>query len=719
MVMSDTPLHGLLSDPARLSAWRERADRLLEAEGAGHLVHDLPVRADGRSTSATSRPWRLDPIPITMGRVVHEWLATSIAERMRALDVVLADLYGDGELIRSGAVPAEVLYGSGSFRSEAIGTSPRRWLTVYAVDLIESDDGVWHIVQDLTDAPVGIGYTLLDRSVMARVAPAEMASAGVTPLHGFADAMRSSLAASSSSDSPRLVVFSGGIEHPSYVEQAYLAVQLGVNLVEGSDLVVRQRRLWIRTLDGLEPVDVVLRRLEDGGVDPLQVASVGSAGVPGLVAASRSGGVALANAFGSGVIEALGRSGHLEDAIAAAAPLGAALRTLPKGGVSPRMYPMVGDDGPVEAPVVIRMFAVDDGERVTVLPGGSGRVLAPGDDPANPTAGVAKDVWALGVPVRPMPSRVLPQVDFGASVPTRVADSLHWMNRAAERAETIARVLRAVAASFDEDPGLMHADAERRPECAAAMLRALCAPNAVAAYLDVDGGISDYSTAVDAATLELSRQIGSVLSEAITVREYLSTTAGRLLAHLAHVRSSLATMRLDVDRLDGLLVDFAALGGLWNESTVRGPAWRIGDLGRRLERASLSYRLVSAGLTPGAGEPLIAGSPAAWAAELTLAGCESLVAYRRRHRSDVERRAAVALLVDDVANPRSIRASLASVARHADAINWDDGRKLLAEVGATIDLASLSGMLHALDTSVVSRWFSAPTDPVPMSGVGR
>lgn len=346
-------------------------------------------------------------------------------------------------------------------------------------------------------------------------------------------------------------------------------------------------------------------------------------------------------------------------------------------------------------------------------------MLALGDDPANPTAGVAKDVWALGVPVRPMPSRVLPQVDFGASVPTRVADSLHWMNRAAERAETIARVLRAVAASFDEDPGLMHADAERRPECAAAMLRALSAPNASAATTDIDGGISDYSTAVDAATVELSRQIGAVLSEAITVREYLSATAGRLLSHLAQVRSSLVTTRLDVDRLDGLLVDFAALGGLWNESTVRGPAWRIGDLGRRLERGSLSYRLVSAGLTPGAGEPLVAGSPAAWAAELTLAGCESLVAYRRRHRSDVERRAAVALLVDDAANPRSIRASLASVARHADAINWDDGRELLAEVGATIDLASLSGMLQALDTSVVSRWFSAPTDPVPMSGVGR
>ncbi|MDA2944157.1 MAG: circularly permuted type 2 ATP-grasp protein [Actinomycetota bacterium] len=714
--MSNTPIDALLGDHDRLLSWRERADRLLEAEGAGHLVHDLPVRSDGRATSAASRPWRLDPIPITLDRAVHEWLASAVAERMRALSVVLDDLHGARTLLRSGVVPADVLFASGAYRSEAVGSAPRRWLTVYAVDLIESADGVWHIVQDLTDAPVGIGYTLLDRSVMTRVAPTEMASAGVTPLHGFADAMRSALASCSTAESPRIVVFSGGLDHPSYVEQAYLSVQLGVNLVEGADLVVRQRRLWIRTLDGLEPVDVVLRRLEDPGIDPLQVDSYGAAGVPGLLSAARAGGVDLANAFGCGVIEALGRSGHLESAIAAMAPIGAALAPMP-ADTKVRLFPMVGDDGPHEAPVVVRMFAVDDGERVTVLPGGSGRVLAPGDDPREPTAGVAKDVWALRVPVRPVQRRSLPQVDFGSSVPTRVADSLYWMNRSAERAEAIARLMRTITSSFDQDPGLLEADGERRPSIAAALLRSVTTPF-VGGEPEHDG-LADHAAAVAGATRELTRQIGSLMSEAITVREYLSATGGRLLAHLASIRASLTHDRPDVEQLDSLLADFAALAGLWNESTVRGPAWRIGDLGRRLERAALTRRLVVTGLTPGAGEPLGVGGPESWAAEITLAACESLVAYRRRHRSEVERRAAVAILIEDESNPRSLRHAITAVQRHAAAIGWTDGVAITERLSGAIDLTGVADELAALDSSVVSRWFSAPTHPVPLFGALR
>lgn len=717
--MSDAPLSALLDDHERLLSWRQRADRLLEAEGAGHLVHDLPVRYDGRAASSESRPWRLDPIPVTLERPTFEWLATAVAERMRSLSAVLADLHGERTLLSSAAIPAEKVFASGDYRPEAIGSNPGRWLSVYAIDLIESADGVWHIVQDLTDAPVGIGYTLLDRSVMARVAPTEMAAAGVTPLHGFADAMRGALAACSEADSPRIVVFSGGLDHPSYVEQAYLSVQLGVNLVEGADLVVRQRRLWIRTLDGLEPVDVMHRRLEDEGVDPLQVDSHGVAGVPGLLVAARSGGVHLANAFGSGVIEALGRSGLTESAIAAVAPVTAALSPMPATGIKYRQYPLVGDDGPVSAPVVIRMFAVDDGERVSVLPGGSGRVLAPGDDPRNPTAGVAKDVWAIRVPVRPSIGRMLPQVDFGSSVPTRVADSLYWMNRSAERAEAIARLMRTISSSFDQDPGLMDADGERRPAIAASMLRSLLGSSGSSEH----DGVADFAAVVETATRELVRQIGSVMTEAITVREYLSATGGRLLAHLAEVRAGLGHGRPDVEQLDSLLVDFAVLAGLWNESTVRGTAWSIGDLGRRLERAAVTCHLVTAGLMPSAGEPLTVGSPESWAAEMTLGSCESLVAYRRRHRSEIERRAALAILIDDASNPRSLRHSLIAVGRHAQAISWTDGaaiaNRLTGPLDRSLDLGTIGAELAALDASVVSRWFSAPTHPVPMFRVQR
>jgi uncharacterized circularly permuted ATP-grasp superfamily protein/uncharacterized alpha-E superfamily protein len=697
------------ADRARLDEWRTRADRLLAAEGAGHLVHDLPVRADGRSASPTSRPWRLDPIPLALDTLVFDWLRAAVAERMHAVDAVLADLHGERTLITDGIVPPEVLHGSGRYRSDAVGTRPGRWLTTYAVDLVQTVDGVWHVVQDLTDAPVGLGYALLDRAVMARVAPDVMALHGVAPLHGYAPALRRALASVSPVESPRTVVFSGGIDHPSYIEQSYLAVQLGVHLAEGADLVVRQRRLWLRTLDGLEPVDVLYRRLEDAAVDPLEAGGLGAAGVPGLLLAVRSGGVALANAHGSGVIEAPGLQQWLPAAIEAIAPLTAAIDMLPAGRGDFSAHPLA--DG-VDAHVVLRMFAVDDGERVTVLPGGSGRVLAPGDDPREPTAGIAKDVWVLGD--RAVPGRVwrLPQVDFARSVPTRVADSLHWMNRYAERAEAMTRLMRTVDSRFDQDPALLTADGGRWARRSAEVL------HAVSGLVRDDPVPGDpagpgLDAALGAVNHALVRVTGSLLTEATQVRDHLSSTTGRVLEHLSRLRADFDRHLADVDSLDAALADLAALAGLWNESTVRGPAWHIGDLGRRIERSMAMVDLISA---------TIATDPEPWTVEVALAAAESLVAYRRRYRSDVEADAAAQLLVSEVDNPRSIAAALTMARGHTVALDWVDGtsivdegldalrRPLVAALPAVRDVG------ERLGAALVRRWFSAPTEPIAMTG---
>ena len=167
-------------------------------------------------------------------------------------------------------------------------------------------DGVWRVVQDFADAPPGIGYASLDRSVMSRTSAELLASSGIASLARFPGQLRRALAASSPVPSPRTVLFSGGIDHPSYIDHSYLAAQLGVHLVEGADLVVRQGRLWLRTLDGLEPIDVVYRRLEDPDIDPLEAGAIrmpGAVGIPGLLLAARNGGVTLANAHGAGVVE--------------------------------------------------------------------------------------------------------------------------------------------------------------------------------------------------------------------------------------------------------------------------------------------------------------------------------------------------------------------------------------------------------------------------------
>ena len=711
-----------LLDPAELAARQARADRLLAAEGAGHLVHDLPVRADGRRADLESRPWRVDPIPVVLDASTFRWLSLAVAERFAALEVVLADLYGPRRLVRERVVPAEILASTGRYRVNAVGATPRRWLTTYAVDVTMDADGAWWVVQDLTDTPPGLGYALLDRSVMSRVLPDVSATADIASLARYPGAVRRSLAAVSAAASPRIVLFSAGLDHPSYVDHSYLAVQLGVNLVEGADLVVRQRRLWLRTLDGLEPVDVLYRRQEDPTIDPLEIASRGSAGVPGLLQAVRAGGVTLANAHGAGVLEASGVAAHLDDAIARLRPMEQTLPMLTSPSRQLATVPLAPDSLVGDAPtagVTIRLFAVHDGNSVQVMPGGTGRVLAPGDDPRRPTACVAKDVWVLGHTVAPVVGPRLPQVDFGRSVPTRAADALYWTNRAAERAEAMARTMRVIASRLEQDPGLagMHAGAwtERMQYVAAGVRRDRDVDDLPEASLDSLGtqlsGIGD----------AVAAEIGALLTEATTVREYMSVTTGRVLSHLAELRAALQQHRTVVDDLDAVLADFAALAGLWQESTVRGPAWRIGDTGRRLERCLVVVDLVEAALhgrAPGPGSDEIDAS----VIEVLLAANDSLVAYRRRHRSDVEVEAAVTLLVRDPSNPRSLAASIDRLAQHAldgepavggafverarRALTLPTG-EMLVEMRAVIDEAG---------DRVVRRWFSTPVDPIVLSG---
>jgi uncharacterized circularly permuted ATP-grasp superfamily protein/uncharacterized alpha-E superfamily protein len=710
-----TAMRRRLLDADALAARQARADRLLAAEGAGHLVHDLPVRADGRAATVESRPWRIDPIPVVLDAGTFQWLSVAVSERMEALEAVTADLYGSRQLVRDGIVPAEALAGTDRYRINAVGTTPSRWLTAYAVDVVLDADGMWWHVQDLTDAPPGLGYALLDRSVMSRVIPELTARSDVVGLNRFTGALRRALAASTTVESPRTVLFSGGLDHPSYVDHSFLAVQLGINLVEGADLVVRQKRVWLRTLDGLEPVDVLYRRLEDRFLDPLANAARGRVGVPGLLLAQRSGGIALANAHGSGLLEDPGVRPYLGAAIDHLRPLTQILPDLP---------PSVGEFATVplasghSAAVTVRLFAVHDGEEVHVLPGGTGRVLAVDDRPASPTAATAKDVWVLGwtPSIVAEPPR-LPQVDFGRSVPTRAADALYWTNRAGERAEAMARTMRVISSRVEQDPGLAllrgGAWCERMSAIASRIRRA--APALEGGPPTLDQLHAELSAVGDA----VSSEIGVLLTEATTVREFLSVTTGRVLSHLAELRTSLRARDTVVDDLDAAIADFAAIAGLWQESTVRGPAWRIGDTGRRLERCLVVIDLIEGALSHGLGW---AGAEVdAATIEVLLAANDSLVAYRRRHRSDVEPELALRLLVGDDSNPRSIAASIERLARHAD-----DGEQALgdlfvdeARAALTLPVEEMLPVMRELvedaGRRIVGRWFSTPVNPIPMT----
>jgi uncharacterized circularly permuted ATP-grasp superfamily protein len=729
-------LEQLTSDRPALIRRQAEADRVLAASSAGHLVHEMNVHR---------RPWRVDPVPFLLDAATFDRLAAGVVERVEVLERILADLYGPRTLVAEGVVPGEALSSTTRYRIGSVGLPPPpRWLTTYAVDVVQLADGTWRIVRDLADAPTGIGYAVLDRAAMLPV-DAPGALQGVASLAGVAAALRRSLVEITAVASPRIVLLSGGVEHAGYVEDSQLARLLGFTLIERPDVVVRQGRLWLRTLGGLDPIDVVYRRVDDDETDPVELAAPGGSGVPGMISAVAGGGVVLANAHGSGLLEdaALGRFWPA----AAEAVTGSSLR-LPQFGDAARTAQLAavpafraGDLG--EAAVVVRLHALVGAHGVTVVPGGNGRVLAPGDDPQRPSARTVKDVWVLDQ-ARSLPALVtaLPQVDLARSVPTRSVDALFWMGRSAERAEAIARTLRVVAGRRRHDPLLVTIDGGRWS------LRATAALTAVSNVAVVNDEPTDHGAGgrrgpvleLDAATVAATQQLGAQLrlfvAAAASVGEFLPGGTARVLTDLAERFESFADGRAPVDAIDEVLGSLAAFAGMWNESTVRGPAWRFGDVGFRLERAlvvlaltgSLVGRSVSAGGRSVGEVPEGDGSDAAGIAalEVLLATNESLVAYRRQHRSDVALAPALELLLRDRDNPRGYVTCMERVGEHVADVGWYEGTTAVSHLVASVMDASVEDFasgarLAAVATAVaefagqiVDTWFATPVKPMLM-----
>src|SRR6185295_14786844 len=238
-----------------------------------------------------------------------------IEQRAELLDRILGDLYGAQSLLKSGAIPPAVVFGHRGFLAAAEGLKPAggRHLLQYAADLGRSPDDRWWVVADRTQAPSGSGYALENRLVVARVFPQMFRELPVQHLASFFDALRSSLLqwAPRGDGPPRIVLLTPGPYNETYFEHALLARYLGFALVEGNDLTVRNDRVWLKTIDGLQRVHAIVRRQDDDYCDPLELRSDSALGIAGLTESARRGNVLLANALGSGVLESGALLGYL------------------------------------------------------------------------------------------------------------------------------------------------------------------------------------------------------------------------------------------------------------------------------------------------------------------------------------------------------------------------------------------------------------------------
>jgi uncharacterized circularly permuted ATP-grasp superfamily protein/uncharacterized alpha-E superfamily protein len=285
--------------PEELAARWDNMRRVIREHGATYNVYSDP--------NNLGRPWSLDMLPLLIRAPEWREIEEGLIQRAHLLNLLLQDLYGPRTVMKNELLPPALLFDNPAFLRpcNSIRPSSNRFLFLHAVDLARARDGSWWVLADRTQAPSGAGYTLENRLVLSRVFPDEFRESHVQRLAGFFQSARDTLRslAPTNRDNPNIVLLTPGPYNETYSEQVFLARYLGFPLVEGGDLTIRDRRVWLKTLEGLRSVDVILRRVDDTFCDPLELRADSSLGVPGLVEAARAGNVTLANALGSGVVE--------------------------------------------------------------------------------------------------------------------------------------------------------------------------------------------------------------------------------------------------------------------------------------------------------------------------------------------------------------------------------------------------------------------------------
>ncbi len=292
-----------LTDPADaptahdLARARDEAQRLL----ADHGVTYGADQEDG------DHPWHLDPLPVIVDEPEWARLDAALVQRAELLDAILQDVYGHRLLLTDKLLPPSVVVGHPGFvrAVDGLRLPGGRELVLTATDLVRDGAGAWCAVADRTQAPSGAGYAMEDRRVVSQVLSGVYRQASIQRLGPFFRALRTALrdVAPGGAEQPRVVLLTAGPGSETAFDQAYLASMLGLPLVEGSDLLVRDGRVWMRGVEGREPVDVVLRRVDAEWCDPLDLRQRSRLGVPGLVRAVRAGTVSVVNPLGSSVLE--------------------------------------------------------------------------------------------------------------------------------------------------------------------------------------------------------------------------------------------------------------------------------------------------------------------------------------------------------------------------------------------------------------------------------
>ncbi len=486
--------------------------KLLKENGVTYNVYG--------DTDGLNRPWLLDTIPLVISPA--EWRITERGMKQRAfvLNKVLEDLYGERRLLKERIIPPELIYAHSGFLRpcDKIRQPGANQLILYAADLSRGPDSKVWVLKDRTQAPSGMGYALENRSALSRVAPELFGSYKIPDLGGFFNSMMRALLeiAPQGKEQPRIVLLTPGPRNETYFEHAFLASHMGFTLAQGDDLVARDGYVWIKTVEGLEKVDVILRRVDDNYCDPLELFEDSHLGIPGLLEVIRKGNVSVANPLGSSILENTGLMAfmhnifkyfinedpvfkmvatwwcgqkkemdyvtkHVDELVikkinrdgGSGTVIGSRLskadkellirkiRTEPylyvgQEEVSFSTVPVFTRDKLEPRYTVLRTFLVSANGGYDIMPGGLTRCSPEKGSflVSNQDGGIAKDTW-VETPVRNAGQALLHPADVKrkAVLPSRAAENLFWVGRYSQRVLRTSRFIRIVLRNLTQGGG--------------------------------------------------------------------------------------------------------------------------------------------------------------------------------------------------------------------------------------------------------------------------
>ena len=694
---------------AEIDARARQLAQQVRADGITHNVH-----GDG-DPRGPARPWPLEVLPLIVEPGDWAAIERGVVQRARLLEATMADLYGPQRLLHDALLPAALLYRHPGYLRALHGAVPPGELRLHIVafDLARGPDGHWWVVAQRCENPSGLGYVLHNRLIVSRLFPEAFRELRVQHIASayrrLLDTVEAQAAEVAGAASPRIALLTAGPYSETYFEHAVLARYLGVPLVEGDDLTVRDDRVYLKTVEGLEPVHALLRRLDDAWCDPLELRADSTLGVPGLLQAVRARRVVVANALGSACLETPALQGFLpgvarallgEDLVMPSLPtwwcgeaaawhavrdrLGDKVlrHTFPKA-VSPPGPPGVDAvetdpdawtvqgrlvfsraplwrDGAIDTrPAGLRVYAVADGRgHWHALPGGMTRVAAGATATVSMRrGGTSLDTWVIAegpidaFSMLPQRLHVEHLLARRRPVTSRAAENLFWLGRYTERTEQLVRLARALLLIIDSDN-----DAPSPLQQALSVLARQCA--LVAAQvpgLERAPALFEHALLATLGERRGATSIGFHLAAlaraAGGLRERLSSEHWGLVQAMGDdFAAALAAARPSaataLPALDRLAVQLAAVTGAQSDRMTRDHGWRLLTVGRHIERLVGLGQAFATLLGHGAD-----GSGAG--VDLLLDLFDSAITHHARYQRHQDLLALVDTLVLDETNPRA------------------------------------------------------------------